>query len=122
MKKVLAIALGLLGMLGGAVGVAIAEPGPNGKNNHGLCTAYFNGSETGRANKHKAGPFVALENAAEARDNEDNDDDGQVDEADEVARAVWDWCSDPANNPKGIGGNPDDPNTPENDGPGKGKG
>ena len=122
MKKVLVIAIGLLGLLGGAVGVATAAPGPNGNNNHGLCTAYFNGSETGRANKHKAGPFVALENAAEARDGKDNDEDGQTDEADEVARAVWDWCSDPTNNPKGIGGNPDDPNTPENDGPGKGKG
>ncbi|HVF74427.1 MAG TPA: hypothetical protein VM938_05215 [Acidimicrobiales bacterium] len=108
MKKVIAIAFGLLGMLGGAVGVATAEPGPNGKNNHGLCTAYFNGSETGRANKRQAGPFAALERAAD-----DGDSDTPIEED------VWRWCSDIANNPKGIGGNPEDPTTEGTEGNGK---
>ena len=33
-----------------------------------LCTAYFNGSETGQANKREAPPFQNLEAAAEAND------------------------------------------------------
>ncbi|MFZ6005395.1 MAG: hypothetical protein ACOYXM_15840 [Actinomycetota bacterium] len=49
----------------GAVGFAQAEPGPNGHNNHGLCTAYYNGSPNGQEHKRKAGPFVALEEAAD---------------------------------------------------------
>lgn len=125
MKKTVAILIGMLSMLGGAVGVALATPGPNESNNHGLCTAYFNGSETGRSNKHKAGPFAALESAANARDGQDNDGDDQIDETDEVAEAVWNWCDDPANNPKGIGGQPEDPtnDTPEGNGKnGRGKG
>jgi hypothetical protein len=63
------IALGLAAaalVAGG--GAALAEPGPNGHNNHGLCTAYFSGSENGQAHKHKAPPFANLEAAAEAAD------------------------------------------------------
>jgi len=52
----------------GVVGFAHAQPGPNDHNNRGLCTAYFNGSDTGQANKRKAGPFVALEEAADDGD------------------------------------------------------
>src|SRR5687768_17460150 len=107
MKKLLAIALGALGLLGGAVGASLAAPGPNGSNHHGLCTAYFNGSETGRSNKHNAGPFVALEKAAE---DEDPDTD--------VAEEVWNWCL--ANTgDKGVGGQPEDPTTTEVEGNGK---
>lgn len=62
----------------GVVGFAHAEPGPNGHNNRGLCTAYFNGSPTGQANKRKAGPFVALEEAAD-------DGDSSTPAADDVA-------------------------------------
>jgi hypothetical protein len=44
-------------------GAANADPGPNGKNDFGLCKAYLNGSE----NKRDKGPFPALEQkAAEA--------------------------------------------------------
>jgi hypothetical protein len=43
-------------------------PGPNGHNNHGLCTAYFAGSETGQEHKRNAPPFQALEEAAEQND------------------------------------------------------
>jgi hypothetical protein len=38
-----------------------AEPGPNGKNDFGLCKAYLNGSE----NKRDKGPFPALEEKAD---------------------------------------------------------
>ena len=108
MKKIVAFAL-FLGLIAG--GLAIADPGPNGSNNHGLCTAYFNGSETGQAHKRNAPPFVALAREVGNSDGVDNDGDGQTDEGDEMAgpEGIWDWCNDPANNPKGIGGNPDDP-------------
>lgn len=53
--------------LGGA-SIAVADPGPNGHNDFGLCTAYFAGSEKGQEMKHKAPPFAALEAAAEASD------------------------------------------------------
>lgn len=108
MKKVIALLAGVLGMLGATVGISVADPGPNGNNNHGLCTAYFNGSEQGRSNKRQAGPFAALEAAA------DDDDDETSPEVD-----VWNWCIDPANNPKGIGGQPEDPTTEGTEGNGK---
>ena len=112
MRKFVAIAVGVLGALGGTVGISSADPGPNGKNNHGLCTAYFNGSEQGRSNKRNAGPFTALETAA---------DDGDPDTSPEVD--VWNWCTDVANNPKGIGGQPEDPTTEGTEGNGnKGQG
>ena len=43
--------------LGGA-SIAVADPGPNGHNDFGLCTAYFAGSEKGQEMKHKAPPFA----------------------------------------------------------------
>ncbi len=45
--------------IGGAATTAIADPGPNGNNTFGLCTAYFAGSETGQEHKRKAPPFAA---------------------------------------------------------------
>ena len=54
-------ALMMMGLFGAAN--AVADPGPNGKNDKGLCTAYFNGSDTGRANKRNAPPFQSLEAA-----------------------------------------------------------
>ena len=105
MKKIIAALVAATAIAGGA---AIAGPGPNGSNNHGLCTAYFNGSQNGQAHKRKAGPFPVLEQTAG-----DQDGDEDIDAVD-----VWMWCLDTENNPKGIGGQPDDPNTPENDGNG----
>lgn len=65
MKRVLALIFGATMLLGTvAVTGAVADPGPNDSNNKGLCTAYFNGSDTGRANKRGAPPFVALVEAA----------------------------------------------------------
>jgi hypothetical protein len=52
---------------GGAV-VAVADPGPNGHNTFGLCTAYYSGSERGQEEKRKAPPFQGLEAAAEEAD------------------------------------------------------
>jgi hypothetical protein len=54
------LALGVAG-----TGLASANPpGPNGKNDYGLCKAYFAGSENGREHKRNAPPFQALEEAA----------------------------------------------------------
>lgn len=67
MKRTL-IGLAVLATLGGGVTAATADPGPNGKNDFGLCKAYFAGSEQGQEKKRQAPPFVALEEAAEASD------------------------------------------------------
>jgi hypothetical protein len=96
-KKLIASAVAALAIIGGGTTIALAGPGPNGHNNHGLCTAYFNGSDTGRENKHNAGPFVALEKAAV--DGGYQDQDGES-----VEHAVMDYCN--ATTDKGIGGNP----------------
>lgn len=114
MKKLLTLAM-FLALI--ATGLSFADPGPNGSNNHGLCTAYFNGSATGQEHKRNAPPFVALAREVGNSDGMDNDGDGQTDEGDEMAgpEGIWDWCNDPENNPKGIGGQPDDPNSPEED-------
>jgi len=100
-RFLIAAALATLVTAGAGLGISQAAggPGPNGSNNHGLCTAYFNGSDQGRANKHNAGPFQALEDTA---------DDGNSNTSPE--QDVWAWCTDATNNPKGIGGNPTDPN------------
>ena len=104
MRKIIVTTIAALLLAGGAT-AAFAGPengkaGPNGSNNHGLCTAYFNGSETGRAHKHDAGPFQALEVAADDGDGETSPE-----------QDVWTWCNDAENNSKGIGGNPTDPNS-----------
>ena len=62
-----ATAVTALALSFGAVGFASAgEPGPNGHNTFGLCTAYFAGSQTGQDHKHQAPPFQGLEAAADA--------------------------------------------------------
>lgn len=100
------LALSFIGVALLAGGAAVADPGPNGSNNHGLCTAYFNGSANGQSNKRKAGPFAALEQTAG-----DADGNGTPNEPTDV----WAWCNLLENNPKGIGGQPDDPNTATED-------
>jgi hypothetical protein len=56
-----------VGLIGG--GAAVAKPPSGAPNNtHGICKAYFAGSEKGKEQKRKAPPFKALEAAAEAAD------------------------------------------------------
>jgi hypothetical protein len=63
--KRLVISSTIAALITGGAGFAFAgQPGPNDHNNHGLCTAYFAGSDTGQAHKHQAPPFAALEQAA----------------------------------------------------------
>ncbi len=62
----LAIPAAALALAMGGATVATADPGPNGHNTFGLCTAYFAGSDKGQEMKHKAPPFAALEAAAAA--------------------------------------------------------
>jgi len=100
-KFLISAALATLVTAGAGLGIsqAAGSPGPgHGGNAHGLCTAYFNGSDTGRAHKHQAGPFQALEQAAS---------DGNSNTSPE--QDVYNWCMDTTNNPKGIGGNPTPP-------------
>jgi len=92
----------------GAAGVASADK------DHGMCTAYFNGSQTGQEHKRQANAFQEFVNYVGDNDGVDNDGDGETDEGDEVATPteVWDFCE------GNVGGNPDDPNTEENEGNG----
>jgi hypothetical protein len=105
--------MGLFGVVG-----ATADPGPNGNNNNGLCTAYFNGQKKGHDKNGQPGPFQALEDEAEeqAPRNNDEDDDNNV----SGFEAVFDYC----NSLYSIGGNPehgrydctpDDPETDEDE-------
>lgn len=72
MAAVAALASGALGMGPPDVEDIPGDPGPNGSNNFGLCTAYFSGSDEGRENKRKAPPFQGLENAADEDENSDS--------------------------------------------------
>lgn len=84
---------------------ASAEPGPNGNNNKGLCTAYFNGQKKGHDKHGDPGPFQALEDAAAEEDDRDNgrgyDDSEPGSDGDlNQAEAVYMFCEGL------IGGNP----------------
>jgi hypothetical protein len=102
------ISAAVLTLLVGGVGVSVAEPGPNGNNNHGLCSAYFAGSENGQENKHKAGPFKALEEAAD-------DGDPNTSVQDDVARFCAEFLSGNGNE-NGNNGNPEAERTPKGGG------
>ncbi|MEY2420416.1 MAG: hypothetical protein QOI95_483 [Acidimicrobiaceae bacterium] len=107
MKKFLiAAVLATLVASGAGLGVSQAKssnsggnPGPNGSNEHGLCTAYFNGQKNGHDKNGNPPPFAALLVAADS-----TPDDGNV----ATTQDVFNYCTDPATNPKGIGGNPDE--------------
>jgi hypothetical protein len=79
MKKVLAFLM-LTGMVLGLAGAASAAPpedagpGPNGHNDHGLCTAYFNGQKKGHDEGNSPGPFGVLEDEAGEYDADNNED------------------------------------------------
>lgn len=132
MKRLIALLFGttlLVSMFG--VISANAAPGPNGNNDKGLCTAYFNGQKNGH-DKHdnQPGPFAALEDHAEEEAPRNNDDDDENDVT--GTEAIFDYCDGM------IGGNmehgrylctADDPDTEEdefgctdNEQPGNGNG
>jgi len=102
MKKILATlgaALMMMGLFG--VASATAEPGPNGSNNKGLCTAYFNGQKNGhnKDGKDAPPPFLALEERADEADGDEDADSGSG--SLETAGDVFGYCQE-----FGIGGNP----------------
>lgn len=120
LRKIILGALAAITLvLSGGAFAAQAEPGPNGSNDKGLCTAYFNGQKEGHgdgedpANQPK--PFDGLESAGEAytdSDGKDNDRDGKADETDQETREseeltgaenVFNYC----NSIDGIGGKPE---------------
>jgi hypothetical protein len=113
-KLIIGVISALLLVLG-FVGGAQAEPGPNGNNDHGLCTAYFNGQKNGHGEgedqDNQPPPFQGLEDASrEYTDNDgsDNDNDGETDEDGENealtdAENIYNFCNDLST----IGGNPD---------------
>ena len=99
MKRLLAVLFGAALMFAVAgVTSASAEPGPNGSNNKGLCTAYFNGQKNGHEEGDGPGPFGALEDGSE-------DDGSNEDLADEqqISDDVFEYCEQ-----YGIGGNPEE--------------
>ena len=87
MKKRLAVAAAALMFAGLGASVVQAAPGPNDKNNHGLCTAYFNGQKEGhnKGGKASPAPFAALE-------------------GERTLQEIFDFCG----GAEGIGGNPDE--------------
>ena len=68
MRRIVTLIAAAAMLAGAGLGTSVAQPGPNGNNNQGLCTAYFNGSEKGQEKKRKAPPFQGLEAAADAQD------------------------------------------------------
>ena len=112
MRKLFAMLMAA-GLLVGGASVVRADPGggPNGSNDHGLCTAYFNGQKNGHDKNGQPGPFQALEDTSREytdSDGVDNDGDGQVDEDGEnqdlsAAENVFNFCD----STTAIGGNPD---------------
>jgi hypothetical protein len=100
MSKQRVFALLFAGLIagGGGMGVAQADPGhnsagPNGHNDHGICTAYFNGLKVGHEQGNSPGPFGALE-----------------DRFDDDTQDIYNFCStipSPGSS-EPIGGNPDE--------------
>lgn len=117
MRKLFAALLGALLMLGmGSMAIAKADPpGPNGNNDKGLCTAYFNGQKKGHGDEenqdNQPPPFQGLEDHSREytdNDGDDNDRDGETDEEGENetltdAENIFNYCNDFGL----IGGNPE---------------
>jgi hypothetical protein len=103
MKRVLAILFGAAVLFAGfGVADVSAAPGPNGSNDHGLCTAYFNGQKNGHTEGEGPGPFGTLEDVSEddGTDEEEDPDNGVIGET-RVASDVRERCDGL------IGGNPE---------------
>lgn len=107
MKRLLAMLFGatMLFALFGA-GTVSAEPGPNGSNDKGICTAYFNGQKKGHESGDSPGPFGTLEDEAGEYDEANTEDGAEEDLAPEqmLASDVLEYC-----NSLGVvvGGNPE---------------
>lgn len=106
MKRMLALICGVTLLLAAGAGTASAGhqekdgPGPNGHNDKGLCTAYFNGQKNGHEEGNGPGPFGALEDEAEdSGENEDLADEQQVSDD------VFEYCTQVLG--VEIGGNPE---------------
>ena len=101
MKRLLAVLFGAAVLFAG-VGLtsASAEPGPNGKNDKGLCTAYFNGQKKGHEEGNGPGPFGALED-----DSEDDGSNEDLEDEQQISDDVFEFCNDDA---RGIMGNPEE--------------
>lgn len=93
-RKLITLAIASLMAFGSTAAISVAGegPGPNGKNDKGLCTAYFNGQKKGHDKHGSPGPFATLEATAEAAD-----------------QTVYEWCMANAS----IGGNPSHGRFPE---------
>ena len=72
MRKLIVLAVVALMSVGANIALADPRdepgPGPNGSNEHGLCTAYHNGNKNGWGKNGTPPPFVGLEDRAEAAD------------------------------------------------------
>lgn len=98
MKKSISLLFGaalLLATFG--VVSANADPGPNGSNEKGLCTAYFNGQKKGHDKHGSPGPFAALEE--DAQDDGSNED---LEDEQQISDDVFEFCDQ-----FGIMGNPE---------------
>jgi hypothetical protein len=91
-RTLIAAAVLVLGAAG--AGVSLADPGPNGSNNHGLCTAYA--ANGGHGNSHDTKPANALEAAAE-------DGDDATSDAQEVANYCAEYLTGNSQNGGGNG-------------------
>jgi hypothetical protein len=104
MKRMLAVLFGAIIVCAtfGAVS-ANADPGPNGENDKGLCTAYFNGQKKGHdkdgdgRTDNENSPFAALENDAE-----DSGENENLLAEQPVYSDVYEFCQ-----ALGIGGQPE---------------
>ena len=89
------------------VGIAQAQgkAGPNGNNEHGLCTAYFNGQKSGWQGDGPP-PFSSLSVAAESYETSNGGGGDNEATSNEAASDIYSFCNDASIDPKGIGGNP----------------
>lgn len=108
-RQLLIVAITGLMAFGGTAAVSIADhegPGPNGNNDHGLCTAYFNGQKNGHGKQEDGGPapFTNLESHAEWAAEESGEfEEGEAPTGED---AVYWYCA-LQDGAAGIGGNPD---------------
>lgn len=106
-KTILAVLTTLLLIAGFVSGASAAppedrRPGPNGKNNHGLCTAYFNGKKKGHDKHGSPPPFAGLEEEASEHDQGNGSNDEDLETEQQISDDVFEYCDQ-----FGIGGNPE---------------